>query len=190
MLLWCWLSSELQVTEYDRLHRYSIHPNCARWWWWKACSHWDEWCLQGEHMTGYLWNDSGLKLSHMTVAALEDLGYEVDCATAENFNDFDTNYIKCLCKHGRCCTVEIIQLEAQNHHTLQDDKAKQEAIHYGRWYFDIQENRYFQNGSSERHHVQCRPGHFHHLPWRWQRHSQHHGWEWLKLIHAQHEHEL
>jgi len=47
-------------------------------------TNWDEYCLQGELMTSV--TNGELALSALTVAALEDLGYEVDYAAADPFS--------------------------------------------------------------------------------------------------------
>jgi len=61
-----------------------------------ACSHWDETCLVGELMTGYV-RDGGLELSRMTVAALEDLGYAVNYSAADAFTAWNTSCVENLC---------------------------------------------------------------------------------------------
>jgi hypothetical protein len=65
-----------------------------------ACSHWDEYYLRGEVMSGYL--SGGMELSRMTIGALEDLGYDVDYAGADNFNatNFNPECVKELCGDG------------------------------------------------------------------------------------------
>lgn len=58
-----------------------------------AGGHWDEDCLRGELMTGYLSNDN--PLSRITVATLDDLGYSVDYGAAAPFSARDVS--------SRCC---------------------------------------------------------------------------------------
>jgi len=61
-----------------------------------ACSHWDETCLVGELMTGYVRN-GGLEMSRMTVAALEDLGYAVNYTAADPFTTWNATCVQNLC---------------------------------------------------------------------------------------------
>lgn len=63
-----------------------------------ACSHWDEDCLMGELMTGYA--SGGLEMSRMTIAGLEDLGYEVDYSKANTFSADQLNSA-CRCNGAR-----------------------------------------------------------------------------------------
>lgn len=49
-----------------------------------ACSHWDYETFQSELMTGYLSSDA--KLSRLTIAALADMGYEVDMSAADDYS--------------------------------------------------------------------------------------------------------
>lgn len=48
-----------------------------------AGGHWDEACLDGELMTGFV--DSDMPLSRLTVGALKDMGYGVDMSAADPF---------------------------------------------------------------------------------------------------------
>jgi len=60
----------------------------------KACGHWDDSCFIHELMTGF---DSGsMPLSRLTVAGLEDLGYEVDYSEADPYDYADLN-TTCVC---------------------------------------------------------------------------------------------
>jgi len=60
----------------------------------KACGHWDDSCFIHELMTGF---DSGsMPLSRLTVAGLEDLGYEVDYSKADPYDYHDLNKT-CVC---------------------------------------------------------------------------------------------
>ena len=60
------------------------------------CSHWAEFCLQDELMTGA--RTGGLPLSRVTVGSLEDLGYSVDYSKVDSFSasDLDAN---CRCNN-------------------------------------------------------------------------------------------
>lgn len=49
-----------------------------------AGSHWDEDCLRGELMTGYL-SPNAMQLSRVTIASLQDLGYGVDMNAADEY---------------------------------------------------------------------------------------------------------
>lgn len=66
-----------------------------------ACSHWDEVCLRGEMMSG--WLSGGMELSRMTVGGLEDIGYEVNYAGADEFgvDKLDPTCVKDLCSGRR-----------------------------------------------------------------------------------------
>jgi len=63
------------------------------------CLHWDETCLVGELMTGYV-RDGGLEMSRMTVAALEDLGYAVNYTAADAFTTWNATCVQNLCGTG------------------------------------------------------------------------------------------
>jgi hypothetical protein len=65
---------------------------------WTACQHWDESCLQGELMTGYI--SGALELSRMTVAALDDLGYSVDYSQADPYPVSKVRS-SCMCSERR-----------------------------------------------------------------------------------------
>jgi hypothetical protein len=60
-----------------------------------AFSHWDEACLNQELMTGYV--DSDMRLSALTVASLQDIGYGVDYTAADPYD------ISMLDKCGEYC---------------------------------------------------------------------------------------
>jgi hypothetical protein len=62
------------------------------------CGHWDEECMGTELMTGFV--DPIAPLSRITVATLEDLGYEVDYTNVDNYtaNDLNPN---CQCRRRR-----------------------------------------------------------------------------------------
>jgi hypothetical protein len=48
-----------------------------------AGGHWDETCLRGELMTGYL--SGGMQLSRLTIALLKDMGHGVDLNAADDY---------------------------------------------------------------------------------------------------------
>ncbi len=56
-----------------------------------ACGHWDEGVFDGELMTGFLENQGAVPLSRLTIASLQDLGYETSFVTAETFSLPDCN---------------------------------------------------------------------------------------------------
>jgi hypothetical protein len=49
-----------------------------------AGGHWDETCLRGELMTGYL--SGAMELSRLTIASLKDMGYGVNLDAADEFS--------------------------------------------------------------------------------------------------------
>jgi Leishmanolysin len=64
-----------------------------------ACGHWDEECMGNELMTGFL-GPSTSPLSRITVATLQDLGYQVDYSKADAFGRSDLNPT-CTCPSRR-----------------------------------------------------------------------------------------
>jgi hypothetical protein len=62
-----------------------------------AGGHWDEGCLDKELMTGYV--DSGMSLSKLTAAALDDLGYTINYASS--FIDYSYTGANTSCCNGR-----------------------------------------------------------------------------------------
>lgn len=53
--------------------------------------HWDDACLRDELMTGYLGGGDGPRpISKLTIASLEDIGYQVNYTAAEEYDGFDT----------------------------------------------------------------------------------------------------
>jgi Leishmanolysin len=64
-----------------------------------ACGHWDEECMGNELMTGFL-APSSSPLSRITVATLQDLGYQVDYSKADAFGRSDLNPA-CTCPARR-----------------------------------------------------------------------------------------
>lgn len=53
-----------------------------------AGGHWDEECLRGELMTGYLSSDA-MQLSRITIASLRDMGYGVNMTAADTYSKDD-----------------------------------------------------------------------------------------------------
>ena len=63
------------------------------------CGHWDEECMESELMTGFA--DVGNNpLSRITIASLEDLGYDVDYRNADSYTTSDLNP-NCVCRRRR-----------------------------------------------------------------------------------------
>jgi Leishmanolysin len=62
------------------------------------CGHWDEECMGTELMTGYS-NATNL-LSRITIASLDDLGYDVDYTNADNYTSNNLNP-NCRCRRRR-----------------------------------------------------------------------------------------
>ena len=73
------------------------------------CGHWDEECLGNELMTGFAERGNS-PLSRITIAGLEDIGYEVDYRNAESFtrNDLNPN---CVCNRRRRTLMDMIHGE-------------------------------------------------------------------------------
>jgi hypothetical protein len=51
-----------------------------------AGGHWDEACLDGELMTGYVETTQSMPLSRLTIASLQDMGYGVNLNAADEFS--------------------------------------------------------------------------------------------------------
>jgi hypothetical protein len=51
-----------------------------------AGGHWDETCLDGELMTGYVEKTKSMPLSRLTIASLQDMGYGVNLDAADEFS--------------------------------------------------------------------------------------------------------
>jgi hypothetical protein len=51
-----------------------------------AGGHWDEACLDGELMTGYVERGQSMPLSRLTIASLKDMGYGVNLNAADKFS--------------------------------------------------------------------------------------------------------
>jgi Leishmanolysin len=77
-----------------------------------ACGHWDEECMGNELMTGFL-GPSTSPLSRITVATLQDLGYQVDYSKADAFGRGDLNQA-CTCSARRLRKKERALLD-MNH---------------------------------------------------------------------------
>lgn len=87
-----------------------------------AGGHWDEDCLINEFMTGFI-NAPPNPISTLTIASVEDIGYEVNYATADEYNGGDTT----------CCASGSPALapETTNKPEL-SDAGRAEAIAYGK----------------------------------------------------------
>jgi Leishmanolysin len=73
-----------------------------------ACGHWDEECMGNELMTGFL-GPSTSPLSRITVATLQDLGYQVDYSKADAFGRSDLN---------PTCTCPARRLRKEERHAI------------------------------------------------------------------------
>ncbi|MCA9835957.1 MAG: hypothetical protein KC422_03545 [Trueperaceae bacterium] len=49
------------------------------------CGHWDEGVFDNELMTGFIENNAAMPLSQLTVASLEDMGYDVNTVSADSY---------------------------------------------------------------------------------------------------------
>jgi len=76
------------------------------------CSHWDEECLGAELMTGSLDNGRLNPLSRITIASLEDLGYEVDYSTADAYGRSDLG-AGCTCTRRLRSILDMAHGETQ-----------------------------------------------------------------------------
>ena len=82
-----------------------------------ACGHWDEICMRDELMTGFL-SGTVQKLSTVTVGGLEDLGYGVSYAAADNLTPADLDP-SCVCGGGR---RQLRRKKNGNHKTRHNKK--------------------------------------------------------------------
>lgn len=100
-----------------------------------ACLHWDEDCFQSELMTGF--NTGSQELSRMSIATLEDMGYEVDYSRADSFSAKQLNP-NCVCnsndsKDGAPWTTKKVYKSKSDTRSLQaSEQARQQAIDYGK----------------------------------------------------------
>jgi len=60
------------------------------------CSHFDDACMNNELMTGYVNYDAPNPLSRLTIASLQDLGYQVDYSEADSYGRANIAS-QCLC---------------------------------------------------------------------------------------------
>jgi hypothetical protein len=77
-----------------------------------ACGHWDEECMGNELMTGFL-GPSTSPLSRITVATLQDLGYQVDYSNADAFGRSDLA-ASCTCPARRLRQKELSVIEMKH----------------------------------------------------------------------------
>lgn len=94
-----------------------------------ACSHWSENCLQAELMTPTLNNGVDNTLSRITIAAFEDIGYNVSYAAAGPFGRSDLG-AGCAC--SRRLSTDTPGLQRRGNRRLLSDKSHQMAIAYGK----------------------------------------------------------
>ncbi len=92
------------------------------------CLHWDEDCFQSELMTGV--NTGDLELSRISIAALEDLGYQVDYSQATPFST-DLLSPSCVCnaENTRSLKDQVTRVQRPS---AASQEARQNAIEYGR----------------------------------------------------------
>lgn len=99
------------------------------------CGHWAENCFRSEVMTSAA--GSVLPFSRLTIAGLEDLGYEVDYSQADPFTASDMNP-QCRCNNRvrqRFLEEEIPEDGVFNlggHERRLSDEGREEAIAYGK----------------------------------------------------------
>jgi hypothetical protein len=92
------------------------------------CLHWDEDCFQSELMTGV--NTGDLELSRISIAALEDLGYQVDYSQATPFSA-ESLSPSCVCNATNTRYLENEATRVQRP-SAASQEARQYAIDYGR----------------------------------------------------------
>jgi Leishmanolysin len=79
-----------------------------------ACGHWDEECMGNELMTGFL-GPSTSPLSRITVATLQDLGYQVDYSKADAFGRSDL---------AASCTCPVRRLRPKDRSVMEMKRGK------------------------------------------------------------------
>jgi hypothetical protein len=89
------------------------------------CSHWDEACFGTELMTPLISAGLSNPLSEITIAGLEDLGYEVDRSVADPFSASDLNPA-CVCNGGN----ESVEIPTEVF-TKEQDEAYMAAWEHG-----------------------------------------------------------
>jgi Leishmanolysin len=92
----CTYTGKIATAEFTTLTGCTQIPN--------TCGHWDEYCMGREIMTSVV--DVTNVISRVTIASMEDLGYEVNYGDAEPYSDVEIN-ILCLigCKTRRLSGV-------------------------------------------------------------------------------------
>ena len=76
-----------------------------------SCGHWDEACLERELMTSTL--DFTNALSRVTIASMEDLGYDVDYSYADTFGQIEISF-SCLIS---CPNRNLVEINRNNNST-------------------------------------------------------------------------
>jgi hypothetical protein len=101
-----------------------------------SCSHWDEECMGTELMTGFA--NATNRLSRITIASLEDLGYDVNYTNADSYTADNLNP-NCRCRrrrnlndmiHGETYQFDY-QIPSEQRRQLSDD-AHDMATSYGK----------------------------------------------------------
>jgi Leishmanolysin len=95
----------------------------------RACVHWAEDCLATELMTPILDDDIVNGLSRMTIASLEDLGYDVSYRTAQPWTNADLA-ASCVCRRGRR-RATTFAADTTTKRRLPSAAAYQAAVDYG-----------------------------------------------------------
>ena len=98
-------------------------------------SHFDEACLNNEIMTGFLNSQGGNPLSLLSIATLEDLGYQVDYSTAEDYTPKPA-----CCQQGNTRKKNRLvrrlgvgwNKKSKTKHSTLSDLGLSEAMQYGR----------------------------------------------------------
>jgi hypothetical protein len=107
------------------------------------CVHFDEICLDGELMTGFINREGGNPLSRLTVAALEDLGYQVDYTMADSFSG-SMIASSCHCGRFRSLVATLSReatLETRGHRRKLSEEMKTYAIKQGHEFLREQAQR-------------------------------------------------
>ena len=91
--------------------------------------HWKEECFIDEALTPLLTQGEDARLSSMTLAAIEDLGYKVDYDAADQYNEGNLDLQKC-CKVAPSDMQPQISL--QKGKEVSSNEARNKAIEYGK----------------------------------------------------------
>lgn len=106
------------------------------------CSHWEQSCLQGELMTGYA--SQPFQLSRITIASLEDLGYQVSYRTADRLTSRDLGSCSCSRRQLRGGSENATSVAHNDNNNTNEEKEEikprrrlsdegyEEAVRYGR----------------------------------------------------------